>query len=434
MIPQSFLRRDLRSADRRSSPRLEQISGGYAPTLQVTLVKSLSIALSAGASIAAAISFQTVIQSSPDAAMHWEPALYALLCISALLTFVDLLVMQRGQRSSAYILLMRLVVVTLIGYPLGSNLEIEVILGSSLMIEAAVVLSLHGCVAFMLLCLSVLLGFQRAVIAWGSSMPRPSFPDLVAIGFQLFLVACISSLMAMFRRKYIAEAKMISRYDSAITQIVDANIGFQEYANTIDEQSASGERKRISREIHDTIGYSLTNIIMLSQQALYAEAAGSPEIRSLLLTLNAQAREGFNDIRRALYELRAVEAERLPGLNMIRKITRIFTTATGVIVDLQMGNAPWDFGLGINAFLYRLIQEGLTNSYRHGGATLVRVHMWVDAEKLSLVIHDNGRGTTEVIPGIGLSGMKERVEQFGGMLLAQSVSDGFELLATLPLK
>jgi signal transduction histidine kinase len=399
----------------------------------MSMVGRLTIPLSAGGSVVALLVFWEYLQKPLLVAKHWEPVFYALLTLSFILSILQIVVRQGGSLST-YLLIFRLAIVTLIGYPLGGNLEIELVLGATLMVEAAVIPTFPYSVAFVVLFAALLISFHQPIIAWGIVVAGPSAPDLAVFAFQLLLVGAVAIFVGFFRKRYVAEVELNCRSSSAISQIVEANIGFQEYANAINEQSAATERKRISREMHDTIGYTLTNIIMLSQQALYATESEKDRLRNLLTTLNLQAREGLKDIRSALRELRLVETETLPGLKVVSKITNIFAAATGITVDFQTGNAPWDFGESTNAFVYRMIQEGLTNSYRHGKATKVSVHMWVESDTLNIIIHDNGAGAAEVVPGIGLSGMKERVEQLHGNLSHRSLPGGFELTAKVPLE
>jgi signal transduction histidine kinase len=395
-------------------------------------IDRLAIMLSAVGCLAAIVAFQGFTHKVPEVGQHWQLTFYLLLVLIFLFASVAV-EMRSRKRLRTYLLLLRLLATALAVYPLGGDLAIELLLGITLLMEAAVIIAFPYCIAFIALSTAVLMVLQEPIVAWGVVMSAPSVSERMVFGILLLLTGASAGLTSVFRSKFMTEAELTDRYNMAMSQIIEANIGFQEYANTVNEQSVSNERKRISREIHDTIGYSLTNIIMLSQQALYAARPEDENVRDLLATLNTEAREGLKDIRRALLELRIVEEEKLPGLKVITKITKIFAAATGTSVDLQVGNAPWDFRDDVNAFLYRMIQEGLTNSYRHGGATRVKVRLWVQQGELCVIIHDNGKGTTEVIPGIGLSGMKERIDHLQGHLSAKSVSDGFELMAKLPL-
>lgn len=103
---------------------------------------------------------------------------------------------------------------------------------------------------------------------------------------------------------------------------------------------------------------------------------------------------------------------------------------------------PSELPAEVEKLLYRLIQEGLTNAFRHGKASEVHISFWYDRGNLTIRIRDNGRGETleaneegtlsSERPGIGLAGLREQVEQRGGRFQAGAVMGGFLLEATLP--
>ena len=79
-----------------------------------------------------------------------------------------------------------------------------------------------------------------------------------------------------------------------------------------------------------------------------------------------------------------------------------------------------------------MVQEGLTNSLKHGKATHVRLHFWQEEHGVWVHINDNGLGSRKMSEGIGIAGMRERIEQLGGRLRAANKQDGFELSAWIP--
>jgi signal transduction histidine kinase len=100
-----------------------------------------------------------------------------------------------------------------------------------------------------------------------------------------------------------------------------------------------------------------------------------------------------------------------------------------------LGNLPWSYGRKLDGVLFRIVQEGLTNAFRHGKATRVRINLWQTEGEILLSILDNGRGIvpgTDVTDGIGLAGMRERLSEYGGEIRLGPVEDGFELAATIP--
>jgi signal transduction histidine kinase len=84
--------------------------------------------------------------------------------------------------------------------------------------------------------------------------------------------------------------------------------------------------------------------------------------------------------------------------------------------------------------LYRSLQEGLTNAFRHGKADRVLVHLQQAGDMIILNITDNGRGSgsSGISEGVGLAGMRERVESMGGTIHFRNLSGGFKLTVELP--
>ena len=113
-------------------------------------------------------------------------------------------------------------------------------------------------------------------------------------------------------------------------------------------------------------------------------------------------------------------------------MTRAFSDATGVEVEVDFGNLPWELDMEVEGAIYRLLQESMTNAFRHGEATHVSVRFSVLEREIEVIVRDNGRGAEEVEEGIGIAGMRERVNRLGGRLSARNVTGGFEVLACLP--
>ncbi len=121
-------------------------------------------------------------------------------------------------------------------------------------------------------------------------------------------------------------------------------------------------------------------------------------------------------------------------MRRIAELTRIFENATLVSVRLHTGNAPASFGVQVDDAVYRMLQECLTNALRHGNATEITVSFWVVEHAVRLSVADNGAGAKEIVPGIGLAGMGERVAHLGGTLKAENTAFGFLVTADIPLE
>ncbi|MBN1409855.1 MAG: sensor histidine kinase [Spirochaetales bacterium] len=331
------------------------------------------------------------------------------------------------------IFMLKFVFIVIVGYPLGRNFEIEFLLFCSLLLEVNLTLSLpFNTVATALLLILMFLN-QQPITAWGKKLAAPPLANLIVYGIFLLTVSILAAVMSYFGKKWLNETNVADKLNQSIARLTDANIGFQQYAKTASEKSRDSERKHITREIHDTIGYTLTNIIMMMEAGI--DLSDSDRLKDLLVKTRDQAREGLKEVRSALHILRNEEEEKPDRSRSIYTLIKTFRIVTGIDVRLEFGNlSSYPKSTDSDAIIYRIIQEGLINAFRHGKATRIRILFWNEPEGLRISIHDNGRGCQDIKEGIGMQGMRERVEQVGGWIRADNVFDGFELKALLPIK
>ena len=194
------------------------------------------------------------------------------------------------------------------------------------------------------------------------------------------------------------------------------------------ESSRLGERMRISRQLHDLVGHHLT---ALSLNLEVASHLVSGQAHEHVRQAQSVARLLLTDVREVVSQLReddsidltaALEAltEGVPGLNIHLELPPRFTVDDPRRAQL----------------LLRCAQEIITNAVRHANAR----NLWLKFERTEdrrLTIHarDDGRGAVRLDPGNGLTGMRERLAQFGGQLdIVTSRDQGFSLDAWLPLE
>jgi signal transduction histidine kinase len=224
------------------------------------------------------------------------------------------------------------------------------------------------------------------------------------------------------------------RLEFGIEKLTHANVGFQEYSHNIEVKSRNEERNRITREIHDSIGYALTNISVLMDAAIgLLKKKDLSKVGPLLENGRQQVDTAHSDVRRALYALRSLGEVGDSGVRHLAKIARNFGELTGVKVDVDFGNSKIEYGRLTDSIVYRFVQEALANAFRHGHATWIEIRLWENNNHLIVTIRDNGTGSEDVEEGIGFLGMRERLFQVKGELRWQSLDVGFEVRADIPL-
>jgi two-component system NarL family sensor kinase len=208
------------------------------------------------------------------------------------------------------------------------------------------------------------------------------------------------------------------------------------------------ERTRIAREIHDTLAQGLTAIALDVEGGLHNLERDPARARGRLERALATARASLEEARRSVLDLRTVPLAGTPLPEALAALGRAFTSETGVRVQVRAGGGSVAaLPLRIEAELYRIAQEALTNVRRHANATEVVITLRADARSIRLAIRDDGVGfvaggqrpaggeqPAEERPCFGILGMRERARLVGGRLRIESrPGAGTTIRATVPL-
>ncbi|MGE5551148.1 MAG: sensor histidine kinase [Bacteroidota bacterium] len=253
-------------------------------------------------------------------------------------------------------------------------------------------------------------------------------------GLHLLITATLAYLLAHYLRHWRADRHLLNTTREAATKLTEANVKLQDFAAQSEELAVANERNRLAREIHDTLGYSLVSISRQLEACEELVKADPERAIAILRRLGEMVRSGLQDVRQSLSTLR----ESFPGLRGRRRWQQLidtFAAVTGVKVVAEIENEFNALEERMELVVYRIIQEGLTNAYRHGHAHLIMVFVWCEDGKLLVRISDNGHGVTSLAEGFGLRGIKERVAALDGQFAWRSTPGrGFDLGVELPLE
>lgn len=400
---------------------VERLASGRAPLEWLALLLSLS------AQLVAVVSY-----ASAEAASF----LYLPLAISAILAGLILIVKTQTMFLALLGLRMLLFLFVLHVGPFWTGMEIS--LASSITIQAGIY---EPFPANLMLSLGIvvlpegirLLGLAQAARA-GLDGFRAVVPGVAAYGVCSSLVAVAWSLLIRYRERAIRHQADLARLDRAVGKLAEANLGYQQYASRAEQLSMLEERQRITREIHDVVGYTLTNCIMMMEAATDMVRRDPERVAQLIKSARENAEDGLAEIRDSLRLLRAQGQPQDSLPQIIAKLTKVFEVATGVKVRLELANLPREVSPPVEEFLHHLVQEGLTNSFRHGKATLVKIAFLLEGQKLFVSIWDNGKSDPISEEGIGIVGMRERASKVKARLEVGRVSDGFQVSAEVPIE
>jgi signal transduction histidine kinase len=388
----------------------------------VVLVLSIGAQLCAGAYVALSLESLTVSAEIADQ-VPWLLAMSILGSVSLLFNIHAF--------GRFVVLFSRFVIAFIIGYAMESRFGSELLLIISILFEGSFYLGPLTTAVFSMSAAASFSILRSPEIAWGQLIKGPATADrllfLVLVGTVTFLVIRWNSLSIIRRTK----DQQIERLDNVVRQLTSANVRFQDQALSAENQATAEERNRISRDIHDTVGYTLTNIIMMTRYAERIAGDHARQLKEILSGIRKQCQTGLGDIRYALRQIRSTRIERAVGYRAIARMVAEFERATNVRVNINFTNATWPQGGAIDEAVFHIVQEGLTNAFRHGEATEVQLTFWCENGGLNITIEDNGKGSDQYEVGIGLEGMRERLEKHAGSLVAANRAGGFTLKAEM---
>ena len=233
-----------------------------------------------------------------------------------------------------------------------------------------------------------------------------------------------------------------SRIRKLNKQLNQANDRLRDYAFELERMTEVRERNRLAREIHDTLGHTLTGIIMGSDAGLALFDAAPEEAKKRIQVVAQAARDGLNDVRRSIKALRPDALENTSLAEALEALITNFKAATSAEVFYDQQAGPLAFAQDEEDTLYRCVQESMTNAVRHGHATEIRISLTRRDNLLTIDVRDNGLGGgEEVQEGFGLRHMRERLELLGGSLTFGNRAEldgdgerGFYIVVSLPIR
>lgn len=266
---------------------------------------------------------------------------------------------------------------------------------------------------------------------------RTSFSLMESILVSANLILFVYYMVQLFTSQK-AENERITSLNNKLSE---ANQKLREFALELERMAEIRERNRLAREIHDTLGHTLTGIIMGSEASLALFEDSPEESRKRIEAVTKSARDGLNDVRASIKALRPDSLQK-QGLDMtLREMIAKFQKTTSVAVVYEQYAGKLEFAVDEEDTIYRIIQECMTNAVRHGGADMIQIRLRRHDDILTMDIRDNGKGCENVTEGFGLRHMQERLDLLSGSLTYGNRADdpndgkkGFYVIASVPVR
>lgn len=198
----------------------------------------------------------------------------------------------------------------------------------------------------------------------------------------------------------------------------------------VGELAAEGERTRIAREIHDGIAQMVYMLTLSLETAADRVGSDPEEQRRRLHDLTALAKNALWEVRQYIFDLRPLLSGEAGLAGAIEGQVREFQAVSDLPVELRVTGEPLRLPLETSASLYRIVQEGLGNIFRHARATSVSIHVEFADGRVRLEIEDDGVGMPEPVlagapgaqSGHGMGNLRRRVDDLGGTLQVESTA------------
>ncbi|HEX9141382.1 MAG TPA: GAF domain-containing sensor histidine kinase, partial [Gaiellaceae bacterium] len=181
------------------------------------------------------------------------------------------------------------------------------------------------------------------------------------------------------------------------------------------------ERRRLARELHDETGQALTSILLGLRSV--EETKSADELRSAMSDLRELVVATLQDVRRLAVQLRPKALDDFGLAAALERLAQTFSETTEMHVEFEAQLGEARLPAEVETTLYRIVQEALTNIVKHAEATRVSILLVRKAATATVVIEDDGRGFDPEdvrAEGMGLTGMRERVELHDGRLTVES--------------
>jgi signal transduction histidine kinase len=242
---------------------------------------------------------------------------------------------------------------------------------------------------------------------------QEGFAEVTALaGFQGFAAVAI----------YLARREADARAD-----LSQANAELVATRSLLDEASRAHERTRIARELHDVLGHDLTALGLQLEIATHVDADAGRTHLTKAQEVNARLLHNVRDV------VSAMKSERGPDLSAA--LRAMVADVPGLAVHLEADDTLIvEDGTRAQCVL-RCVQEIVTNTLRHARAENLWIRVQREGEHITVDARDDGRGAETLCAGQGLTGMRGRLEEMGGLLeIATAPERAFSVMARLPLR
>lgn len=266
---------------------------------------------------------------------------------------------------------------------------------------------------------------------------------------------CLSSLIVLLgeanrrtvRRRTVVEAQLIEYKDALektvaqrTRELVDANLELSRLSTSL-LRAQDDERRRLARELHDSVGSLLSVLGMHVAQIQEGAGDASSELSEVAAKSESLVQQVTQEIRTACYLLHPPLLDEFGLVEALRLYVQGFSERSGLKIHLAVTEDFDRLEPEMELTIFRVVQECLTNIHRHSASDVASIRLERDGREVHLQVEDKGRGISAAKlaavnssnSGVGLAGIRQRIRHFGGDVNIDSDSTGTKVSAILVL-
>ena len=246
---------------------------------------------------------------------------------------------------------------------------------------------------------------------------------LYSLNIVVFMISLLFYILSAITERH--------RIEEELRMASQANRELNSYLALSEKIAEDRERKRIAREIHDTLGHALTGISAGIDAVKVLVDIDTNRAKEQLNNVSVVVRDGIRDVRGSLNKMRPGALENNTLKEALIKIIREYEAISNLEIHLRYEWDNIDLDIAKEDIVFRVIQESITNSVRHGHAKTIWIELLEEDEAYVMTIHDDGVGFDELHYGYGLKQMQERLMIIGGSVRFEN-RDGFYTHIKIP--
>lgn len=246
---------------------------------------------------------------------------------------------------------------------------------------------------------------------------------LYSLNIVVFMISLLFYILSAITERH--------RIEEELRMTSQANRELNSYLALSEKIAEDRERKRIAREIHDTLGHALTGISAGIDAVKVLVDIDTNRAKEQLNNVSVVVRDGIRDVRGSLNKMRPGALENNTLKEALIKIIREYEAISNLEIHLRYEWDNIDLDIAKEDIVFRVIQESITNSVRHGHAKTIWIELLEEEEAYVMTIQDDGIGFDELHYGYGLKQMQERLMIIGGNVRFEN-RDGFYTHIEIP--